>query len=39
MIIAIIFTAFFTVGAVLNVTRAGETKNLCKYDYMEDNKK
>lgn len=39
MIITIIFTTFLTVGAVLNVTRAGETENLCKYDYVEESKK
>lgn len=38
MIIAIV-TAFLTVGAVLTVNRAGETKNICDYNYVGDHKK
>lgn len=39
MIITLIFTAFLTVGAILTVNRAGETKNICNYNYLEDHKK
>jgi hypothetical protein len=38
MMIAII-TVFLTVGAILTVNRAGESKNICNYNYVEDSKK
>lgn len=39
MIMFVIFTTFLAVGAVLTVNRAGENKNICDYNYVEDSKK